>query len=199
MPWPGRALLVRSGGLLPPTSRPSLHRTFVRMEGGGVGPRCSFCGTATGPFSEVGGGFPLQMCQACQAARAASGTAGLLEGPAELLAHHRPGEPHLQWGCPLCGYWAGLPWFLEGHTDAEHPGGRRPTSWCGRCRARSCGWCTAARPVRARARGRRQPEPPGLHGSCEPRRRLRRRECCKRHRCVPGCGFVRAPDEGEPP
>jgi hypothetical protein len=92
------------------------------MKGGGVGPRCSFCGTATGPFSEVGGAFPLLMCEACQAARHASGTAGLLEQPAELLAHHRPGEPHLQWGCPLCGYWAGLPWFLEGHTDAEHPG-----------------------------------------------------------------------------
>jgi len=92
------------------------------MKGGGVGPQCSFCGTATGPFQAVGGAFPLLMCSGCQAARASSGTAGLLEPPAELLAHHRPGEPHLQWGCPLCGYWAGLPWFLEGHTDAEHPG-----------------------------------------------------------------------------
>ena len=87
-----------------------------------MGPRCSFCGTANGPFLEVGGGFPLLMCTGCQAARRSSGTAGLLEPPSELLAHHRPGEPYLQWGCPLCPYWAELPWLLEGHTAAEHPG-----------------------------------------------------------------------------
>jgi hypothetical protein len=40
--------------------------------------------------------------------------------PASINAHaHHCTHP---WGCPLCPYWAGLPWFLEGHTDAEHPG-----------------------------------------------------------------------------
>jgi hypothetical protein len=94
------------------------------VEGGGVGPRCSFCGTAGGPFLEVGGGLPLLMCASCQAARAASGTAGLLEPPAELLARRDPGEPWLEWGCPIegCTYRVALPWWLEEHTAAEHPG-----------------------------------------------------------------------------
>jgi hypothetical protein len=89
-----------------------------------VGPQCSFCGTTDGPFLEVGGGFPLLMCTGCQAVRSSSGTAGLLAPPAELLAHREPGEPWLEWSCPIegCGYRVALPWWLEGHTAAEHPG-----------------------------------------------------------------------------
>jgi hypothetical protein len=36
----------------------------------------------------------------------------------------RPGQPWLQWGCPIegCGRWVIGPWELEGHTAAEHPG-----------------------------------------------------------------------------
>src|SRR5215218_1636503 len=66
---------------------------------GGVGPHCSCCGTADGPFQEVGGAFALLMYR-LPAARSSSGTAGLLKPPTELLAYHRPGEPDLQWGCP---------------------------------------------------------------------------------------------------
>jgi hypothetical protein len=54
----------------------------VRCE---LGPRCSFCGTSTGPFREVEGLFTALMCDRCYDAR---------HGPAaELLAHHDPGEP----------------------------------------------------------------------------------------------------------
>jgi hypothetical protein len=34
------------------------------------------------------------------------------------------GEPWLQWGCPIpgCGHWVIIPYELEGHAAAEHPG-----------------------------------------------------------------------------
>jgi len=82
----------------------------------GVGPRCSFCGTSTGPFREVEGLFAVQMCGRCFDARHVPAT--------ELLAHHDPGEPWWQWGCPLkdCGWRSIGPEELEGHTAAEHPG-----------------------------------------------------------------------------
>jgi hypothetical protein len=56
------------------------------------------------------------MCDRCLAVRHA--------GPVELLADRDPGEPWLEWGCPLegCGYRVVLPWDLEGHAAAEHPG-----------------------------------------------------------------------------
>jgi hypothetical protein len=82
-----------------------------------VGPHCSFCGTSTGPFSEVEGLFTvLMMCTRCGAIRHAS--------LPELLAHHDPGEPWLKWGCPIpgCGHRVIIPHELEGHTAAEHPG-----------------------------------------------------------------------------
>ena len=43
---------------------------------------------------------------------------------AELLAHRDQGAPWLEWGCPLpgCGLLVVLPWWLEEHTAAEHPG-----------------------------------------------------------------------------
>jgi hypothetical protein len=79
-----------------------------------VGPRCSFCGSTTGPFLEVGGSLKLWMCERCQAARG--------HGPDELEAPYDPGQPYLQWTCPLCGYqvfWGG---DLEGRTAQQHPG-----------------------------------------------------------------------------
>jgi hypothetical protein len=84
-----------------------------------VGPRCSFCGTSTGPFKEVGGLFTLLMCGACQAVRSAPAPQ-----PAELVVHANMREPYLQWACPLagCQYRAELPWPLERHAVAEHPG-----------------------------------------------------------------------------
>jgi hypothetical protein len=87
-----------------------------------VGPRCSFCGTTTGPLQEVGGAFPLLMCPGCQAARRSSGTAGLLEPPTELLADHDPGRPWYHWGCALCEVRVIWPQELEGHTAQQHPG-----------------------------------------------------------------------------
>ena len=82
----------------------------------GVGPRCSFCGSSTGPFREVEGLFTVLMCADCLAARHA--------GPAELLADHDPGQPWLKWGCTIegCGHRVIGPWDLEGHAAAEHPG-----------------------------------------------------------------------------
>jgi hypothetical protein len=84
-----------------------------------VGPRCSFCGTSTGPFREVGGLFPLLMCAACRAVRS-----GPAPEPDELIVHANLREPYLRWACPLagCDFRAELPWPLERHTAAEHPG-----------------------------------------------------------------------------
>jgi hypothetical protein len=85
----------------------------------GVGPRCSFCGTSTGPFKEVGGLFTLLMCGACQAVRRSG--PGLQ--PREVVVHANVLEPYLQWACPLagCDFRAELPWPLERHAAAEHP------------------------------------------------------------------------------
>jgi hypothetical protein len=54
------------------------------------------------------------MCPSCQAARG--------HGSDELEAAYDPGEPYLQWSCPLCShreFWGG---DLEGHTAQQHPG-----------------------------------------------------------------------------
>ena len=77
-----------------------------------MGPHCSFCETSTGPFQQVEGLFTVLMCADCQAS------------PAELLAHHDPGEPWLKWSCPIqgCGHRVIGPWELEEHAAAEHPG-----------------------------------------------------------------------------
>jgi hypothetical protein len=82
---------------------------------GGVESRCSFCGTADGPFLEVEGVFAMLMCDDCQAARRARRSA-------ELLADHDPERLWWQWGCPLCEHRATVPWDLEGHTTQRHPG-----------------------------------------------------------------------------
>jgi hypothetical protein len=41
-----------------------LELTFEKR-GCGVGPHCSFCGTATGPFSEIEGLFTVLICIPC--------------------------------------------------------------------------------------------------------------------------------------
>jgi hypothetical protein len=97
--------------------------------------RCSFCGTTVGPFLEVQGVFTVLMCARCQAARGSSleryvpmtgaeMPASDPDEPTEFLAHHDPGEPWLEFGCPLagCDYRVVLPWWLEAHAAAKHPG-----------------------------------------------------------------------------
>jgi hypothetical protein len=81
-----------------------------------VGPHCSFCGTSTGPFSQVEGLFTVLICIPCLEVRQTK--------PDTLLGLHDPGRPWLQWGCPIqgCGQWFIGPWYLEWHTAAEHPG-----------------------------------------------------------------------------
>jgi len=80
-----------------------------------VGPRCSFCGTFTGPFSEIEGLFTVLICIPCLEVRLAQ--------PDTLLGFHDPGQPWEQWGCPIdgCGRWFLGPWDLEGHTADQHP------------------------------------------------------------------------------
>jgi hypothetical protein len=79
-------------------------------------------GPLTGRSSHVQGLFSLLMCPACQAARANSNRGP--DQPAVLLARHDPGQPWYQWGCPLagCDQWVILPWALEAHASADHPG-----------------------------------------------------------------------------
>ena len=79
-------------------------------------PHCSFCGTFTGPFSDVEGLLTMLICIPCLAVRQAQ--------PDTLLALHDPGQPWLKWGCPIdgCGSDSLAPWDLEWHTAAEHPG-----------------------------------------------------------------------------
>ena len=81
-----------------------------------MGPHCSFCGTVTGPFSEIEGLFTVLICIPCLEVRLAQ--------PDTLLGLHDPGQPWEKWGCPIegCGQWFLGPWYLEGHTAAEHPG-----------------------------------------------------------------------------
>ncbi|HVD14270.1 MAG TPA: hypothetical protein VNK73_07455 [Actinomycetota bacterium] len=83
-----------------------------------MGPHCSFCGTFTGPFSEIEGLFTVLICIPCLEVR--------LAPPDTLLGLHDPGQPREQWGCPIkgCGRWVLGPWDLEGHTAAEHRTGR---------------------------------------------------------------------------
>jgi hypothetical protein len=58
-----------------------------------VGPHCSFCGTFTGPFSEVEGLFTVLICIPCLEVRLAL--------PDTLLGLHDPGQPWAKWGCPV--------------------------------------------------------------------------------------------------
>jgi hypothetical protein len=102
-----------------------------------VGPHCSFCGTFTGPFSEVEGLFTVLICIPCLEVRQAR--------PDTLLGLHDPGHPWFQWGCPVdgCGKWFIGPRDLEGTPRPSIPTGRPPMSCCGRIRTSACGSCTA--------------------------------------------------------
>jgi hypothetical protein len=60
-----------------------------------VEPHCSFCGTFTGPFSEVECLFTVLICVPCLEVRQAQ--------PDTLLGLHDPGDPWLNWGCPIDG------------------------------------------------------------------------------------------------
>jgi hypothetical protein len=138
---------------------PSLERSFPKSNlavyspehrferGCGVGPHCSFCGTFTGPFSEVEGLFTVLICIPCLEVRQAQ--------PGTLLGLHDPGHPWLKWGCPIdgCGQWFIGPWHLEWHTAAEHPGWTATTSCCDRIRTSACGSSTV------RSRIGRPPDP----------------------------------------
>jgi hypothetical protein len=104
-------------------------------------PRCSFCGTSTGPFRAVEGLFTVLMCAGCQALRSSRhrGRPTTLvemhepDQPAELLAHHDPAEPWLQWGCPLAG--CGTGWSCPGTWSRM----RRPSTRAGWPASRSSG------------------------------------------------------------
>jgi hypothetical protein len=99
--------------------------------GSAITPRCSFCGTSTGPFHQVEGLFTVLMCASCQVARRSSPDvawpmtrAEMPDRPAVLLAGYHPGEPWLKWACPVegCTYREILPWGLEAHAAVEHAG-----------------------------------------------------------------------------
>jgi len=81
-----------------------------------VGPHCSFCGTFTGPFSQIEGLFTVADLHPCLEVR--------LAGSHTVLGLHDPGQPWEQWGCPVdgCGEWFPGSWDLEWHSAAEHPG-----------------------------------------------------------------------------
>jgi hypothetical protein len=113
-----------------------------------VGPHCSFCGTFTGPFSEVEGLFTVLICIPCLEVRQAR--------PDTLLGLHDPGQPWEKWGCPIdgCGQWFIGPWDWIGTPRPSILAGRPPTSCCGRIRTSACGSSTG------RSRTRRPPDPP---------------------------------------
>jgi hypothetical protein len=81
-----------------------------------VGPHCSFCGTFTGPFSQVEGLFTVHIC-----IPSVWRSAGCGQTPCS--ASTTPASPWDKWGCPIdgCGRWFLGPWDLERYTEAEHP------------------------------------------------------------------------------
>jgi len=81
-----------------------------------VEPHCSFCGTFTGPFSQIEDLSTVIICIPCLEVRLAQ--------PDTLLGLYDPGQPWGKWGCPIedCGTWFPGPWYLEGHTAAKHSG-----------------------------------------------------------------------------
>jgi hypothetical protein len=105
--------------------------------GGAVGPHCSFCGTFTGPFSEIEGLFTVLICIPCLEVRLAQ--------PDTLLGLHDPGLAWAQWaarsraaaaGSSAPGTWSGTP-------RPSIPAGRPPTSCCGPTRTSASESCTA--------------------------------------------------------
>jgi hypothetical protein len=90
--------------------------------GCGVGPHCSFCGTFTGPFSEIEGLFTVLICIPCLEVRLAQ--------PDTLLGLHAPGQPWAKWGSPIkgCGQWFSAPGSWRDMLRPRIRAGRRPTS-----------------------------------------------------------------------
>ncbi len=75
-----------------------------------MGPHCSFCGTFTGPFSEIEGLFTVLICIPCLEVRLAQRDT--------LLGLHDPGQPWAKWavqlraaavGSSAPGIWRGTP------------------------------------------------------------------------------------------
>jgi hypothetical protein len=135
-----------------------VHRTPVRISGRcGVGPRCSFCGTFTGPFSEVEGLFTVLICIPCLEVRLAQ--------PDIPARPTRPGQPWHKWGCPVhgCGKWFPV-LALEWHTAAEPPDGQRHPSARGSVRGHRAwpGRAAGCWPLRA---GRVPPDAAGDLGA----------------------------------
>jgi hypothetical protein len=115
-----------------------------------VGPHCSFCGTFTGPFSQVEGLFTGPYLYPCLEVRrvrqtpcsasttpASPGTSGAVRSRAAIAGSSAPG------------IWSGIP-------RPSTRTGRPPTSCCGPIRTSASGSCTAA------AIGHRRADPTGL-------------------------------------
>jgi hypothetical protein len=81
-----------------------------------VGPHCSFCGTFTGPFSEVEGLFTVLICIPCLEVRQAQ--------PDTLLGLHDPGQPWEKWAARsrAAASRSSAPGIWSGTPRAEHPG-----------------------------------------------------------------------------
>lgn len=115
-----------------------------------MGPHCSFCGTASAAIGAPGADSDLEVRRLpggqVRAGQQVPTAAGMGE-PTGLLAFDWPGEPWLQWGCPLpgCGYPVVMPWWLEAHTAAQGPGWGPPS------RRSGCGWSTGGPAPRRRA------------------------------------------------
>jgi hypothetical protein len=101
-----------------------------------VGPHCSFCGTFTGPFSQVQGLCTVLICIPCLKVHQAQ--------PNTLLGLHDPGDPWVPWGCPIhgCGRWFIGPGISSGIPRPSIPAGRPPTSCCGPTRTSASGSCS---------------------------------------------------------
>jgi hypothetical protein len=110
----------------------------------GVGPHCSFCGTFTGPFSQVEGLCTVLICMPCLEVRQAQPNTLLglhdLAGPGSSGAARSTAAAS---GSSAPGTWRGTP-------QPSIPAGRLPTSCCGPTRSSACGSCTAGSPEAGR-------------------------------------------------
>jgi hypothetical protein len=111
-----------------------------RKEGAELGPHCSFCGTVTGPFSEIEGVFTVRICIPCLEVRQAR--------PDTLLGLQDPGQPWEQWwGLPDRRLRPLGPRPLGPGGATPRPStraGRPPMNCCGRIRTSVSGSPTGA-------------------------------------------------------